>query len=90
MTLPTDSPELTTDFPEENGRANVPGDSDPDPSLSDSSSKKYTLSNDTNSSKSNRNKCNKKKKRQKDKKDDLSEPSSSDSDSSYNSDYRRK
>ena len=45
------SPSLPTD---------LPGDPDPDPSLSDSS-KKYNLSNDTNSSKSNKKKRNKKK-----------------------------
>ena len=66
-----------TEFPEKNGRAHVPNDPDPDPSLSDSSLKK--------------NKCDKKKNRRKHRKDDSSDPSSSDdSDSSYDSDYRRK
>ena len=41
----------TTEFPEQNGKAHVSGDSAPDPSLLDSP-KKYNLSNDTNSSKS--------------------------------------
>ena len=31
LTLPTDSPTLPTDFPEQNGRAHIPGDPDPDP-----------------------------------------------------------
>ena len=50
LTLTTDSPELPTDLLEENGKSNVPGDSDPDPSLSDSP-KKSNSPNDTNSSK---------------------------------------
>ena len=60
LTLPMDSPALPTD---------LPGDPDPDPSLSDSS-KKSNLSNDTNSSKSKKNKRNKRKKRRKKRKDD--------------------
>ena len=91
LTLTTDSPTLPTNFPEENEKLSVPGDLDPDLSLSDSSLKKYKSSNDTNSSQSNKNKRDKKKKRRKDKKDDSSDPSSSvNSDSSYDSDYRRK
>ena len=43
MTLPMDSPTLPIDLPEKNGRAHVTGDPDPDPSLSDSSSKKYLI-----------------------------------------------
>ena len=81
LTLPMYLPALPTD---------LPGVTDPDPSLSDSSNK-YNSSNDTNSSKSKKKKRDKKKKRQKDKKDHSSDPSSSDdSDSSYDSYYRRK
>ena len=72
-------------------KVQVPGDPDPDPSPSDSSSNKSNSSNDSNSSKSKKNKRDKKKKRLKDKEDDLSDPSlSGNSDSSYDSDYRRK
>ena len=72
-------------------KVQVPGDPDPDPSLSDSSSKKYNLSNDTNSIKSKKNKRDKKKNRQKDKKDDFSDPSLGNNyDLSYYSAYRRK
>ena len=39
LTLPTDSPALPMNFQEENGKSNVPGDLDPDPSFSDSSKK---------------------------------------------------
>ena len=68
-----------------------PGYPDPDPLLSDSSSKKSNYSNDTNSITSNKKKHEKKEKHWKYKKDDSSDPSSSnDSDSSYDSDYRRK
>ena len=49
-----------TYFTEENGKAHVPGDLDPDPSLSDSSPKKSNSSNDSNSSKSKKKKRNKK------------------------------
>ena len=78
----TKTTELTTlkrptESPEQNGKAHVPHDPEPYPSLSDASSKKK--------------KRNNKKKRRKHKKDDLSDPSSSDnSDSSYDSYYRRK
>ena len=66
-----------TELTEQNGKAHVLDDPNPDPSLSDSSS--------------NKNKREKKKNRQKHKKDDLSDPSSSnDSDSSYDSSYRGK
>ena len=41
-----------TEPPEQNGKAHVPGDPDPDPSLSESSSKKSNYSNDSNYSKS--------------------------------------
>ena len=37
-----------TELPEQNGKAHVPGEPDPDPSLSDSSSKIYNLSKDSN------------------------------------------
>ena len=36
----TNSPTLPTDLPEKNGKVHGPGDPDPDPSLSDPSSKK--------------------------------------------------
>ena len=49
-------------FQEQNGKAHVPGDLDPDPSPSDSKSNKYNSSNDSNSSKSNKKKRDKKKK----------------------------
>ena len=39
---------------EQNGKAHVPGDPDPYPSFSDSSSKKFNSSNDSNFSKSNK------------------------------------
>ena len=82
---------LPIEFPEQNGKAHVSGDPDPDPSLPDSSSKKYNSSNDSNSSKSKKNKRDKKKKCRKDKKVDSSDLSSSnDSYSSYVSDYRHK
>ena len=77
-------------LPEKNGKSHLPGDQDPDPTLSDSSSKKYNFLNDTNSSKSNKKKRDKKKKRQKHKKQDASDSWSSDSDLSDDSDYRRK
>ena len=76
------SPALPTDLPRE---------PEPDPSLSDSSSKKYIFSNYSNSSKSKKNKRDKKKKRRKHNKQDASDPSSSNnSDFSYDSDYIRK
>ena len=89
-TRPTDYPTLPTDLPEQNGKAYVTGDPDPDPSLSESSSNKSNSSNDTNSSKSNKKRRNRKKKRQKHKKQDTSDSSSSYSDSSNDCDYRRK
>ena len=63
--LGTQSPESTsmtgpTDFPDQNGKSHVPGDPDPDPSLSDSSSNKYNSPNDSSSSKSIKKKINKK------------------------------
>ena len=48
---PMDLPTLTTDLTKQNGKAQIPGDPDPDPSLSDSSFKKSNPSNDINSSK---------------------------------------
>ena len=39
VTPPTDSQTLPTYFPDQNGKVNVPGDPDPDPSSSDSSLK---------------------------------------------------
>ena len=50
---------LHTDLTEKKGKAHVPGEPDQDPSLSDSSPKKYNSSNDSNSSKSNKRKLNK-------------------------------
>ena len=41
QTRPTDSPTLATYLAKQNEKAHVPGDPDPDPSLSDSSSNKY-------------------------------------------------
>ena len=90
LTIPTDSPSLPTDFPEQDEKTNIPGVTDPDSSLSDSSSKKSNLSNDTNSSKSKKNKRDRKKKNQKDKKDYTSDSSSSNYGSFYDSDYRHK
>ena len=79
------------EFLEQNGKARVPGDRYPDPSLSDSSPKIYNSTNDSNSSISKKKKRAKTKKRQKDKKDDSSDPSLSDNfDSSYDSDCRCK
>ena len=52
QTQPKYSPTLTTDSPDQNGEAHVPGESDPDPSSSDSSPNKYNWSNEENSSKS--------------------------------------
>ena len=51
LTLPRDSPPLPTDFTDQNGKSHVPGNPDPDPSLSYSSSEKYNSLNDTKSSK---------------------------------------
>ena len=51
MTPPIYLPTLTTDLPEQNGKTHIPGDPDPDPSSSYSSSNKSNLSNDSNSSK---------------------------------------
>ena len=78
------------DFPEQNGKLHVPGDPDPDPTLPDSSSKKYNLSDYRNSSKFIKNKSDKKKKRWKHKKQDASDSFSSDSDLSDDSYYRHK
>ena len=67
----------------------LPGDPDPDLSLSDLL-KKSNSSNDINSRKSKKKKCDEKKKYQKPNKDDSSYPSSgNDSYLSYDSDYRR-
>ena len=70
LTLPTDSPTLPTNLPEQNGKLHVPGDPDPDPSSLDSSSKKSNSPNDKNYSKSKKKKRDKKKKRRKHKKAD--------------------
>ena len=59
LTLPTYSPALPTQFPEENGKENVTGDPDPDLTLPDSSKKSNSLD-DTNSSKPKKKKCHKK------------------------------
>ena len=70
LTPPTYLTTLPTDFPEQNGKSHVPGEPDPDPSLSDSSSNKFDLLNDSNSSKSIKKKSDKKKRRWKHKKQD--------------------
>ena len=76
------TPDLTpltrpTELPEKNGKVHVLGDPDPDPSSSDSSSKKKKRDNKKNNCKH--------------KKYDASNPLLiSDSDLSYDSDYRRK
>ena len=79
LTRPTDFETLTrpTKFSKENEKEHVPDDPDPEPALSDSSSKK--------------NKRYNKKKRRKYRKDDSSDPSLSDNSVlSYDSDYRPK
>ena len=81
---------LPTDLPEQNGKLHVPGDPDPDPSSLDSSSNKYILPNDNNFSKSIKKIRDKNKKCHKHKKQDASYSSSSESDFSDDSDYRRK
>ena len=78
------------EFSEQNIKAHVPGDPDPDPSSLDSSSNKSKISNDSNSSKLVKKKSDKKKNSQKHKKHDTSDSLSSDSGSSNNSDYRCK
>ena len=80
----------TNGFYQSKIKKHIPGDPDPEPWLSDSSSKKSNISNDSNSIKSVKEKRDKKKKRQKKKKKDMSDSWSSDSDSSDDSDYRRK
>ena len=67
-----------TNLPEQNGKLHIPGYQDPDPVLSESSSKKPNLWNDRNYSKSKKKKRDKNKKCQKYKKDDSSDPSSRD------------
>ena len=89
-TRPLDFPTVPTDLLGQNIKAHVPGDLDPDPSLSDSSSKKSNFSNDINSSKSIKKKRDHKKNIRKHKKQDASDSSSRDSDSSDYSDYRCK
>ena len=89
-TRPTDLATLTTDLPEQNGKAYVPREPDPDPSLSDSSSNKYYFSNDSNSIKSIKKKRDKKKTRWKHKKQDASDSLLSDYDMSDNNDYRHR
>ena len=88
-TRPTDLPTLPRYSSEKKGKARVPGDLDPNPSLSDSSSKRYNLPNDINSSKSIKRKPDKKKYCRKHKKQDVSDSLLSYSDSSDNSEYRR-
>ena len=73
--------------PEQNGKAHVPGELDPDPTSSDSSSNKSNSSKDRNYSKFIKKKHNKKKKRCKHKKHNASDSSSSDYDLSDDSDY---
>ena len=84
--------ELTrrTEIPEKNGKAHIPRKPDPDPSLSDSSSKIYNLPKDRSYSKQIKNKSDKKKESRKHKKQDASGSSSSNSESSNDSEYRRK
>ena len=91
-TLPSDSIPVGTKSPKPTSSAlptDLPENSDPGPPLSDLPKKSNSL-NDSSSSKSKKNKRNKKGKRRKDKKDDSSDPLSSDSGSSYDSDYKRK
>ena len=83
----TKTPETTpltrpTESPDQNGKAYVPGEPDPDLSSSDSSSNKYNLSKDSNTSKLIKKKSNNKKKHCKHKEHDASDLLSSDSDSS--------
>ena len=90
MPEPTPITQLT-ELIEQNGKAHIPGDLDPDISLSYSSSKKPNSSNDISSIKTRKNKRDKNKKHCKQKKDESSDPSSSDNSvSSYDSDYRQK
>ena len=91
----TKTPEPTpliqpTGLLDQNGKTHVPGDPDPDPSSSDSLSKKSNSLNDSNSSKLIKNKSNKMKNCRKHKKQDASDSFSRVSDSSDNSDYRHK
>ena len=89
-TRPMESPTRTTDPSKGRVKAHVPVEPESYSSLSDSSSNKYDLLNDTKYSKSNKKKYDTKKKDQKHKKQDSSDSLSSDSDSSDDSDYRRK
>ena len=90
QTRPTDFPKLPTDLPEQNGKAYVPVDPDPAPSLSDLSPNKSNLLKDSNSSKQIKKKRNNKKNLQKHKKKDASDSPSINYDSSDDSDYIRK
>ena len=51
LTRPTYLSTRPTDSSDQKGKSQVPGDPEPDPSLSDPPSNKSNLSNDTNSSK---------------------------------------
>ena len=92
-TLPSDLIPVGTKFPKPTSPAlttDLPGDSDLDPSISDSSNKP-NFSNDTNLSKSKKKKHNRKKNHWKDMKDESSDPSlSDDSYLSYDNDYIHK
>ena len=90
QTRPTDLPTQPKDLLEQQGKAHVSGDPDPDSSWSDSSPDKYNYSNDSSSSKSIKKKFNTKKNLWKHRKQDASESSSRYSDSSDDSDYRCK
>ena len=65
LTRPTDSPKQRIDSSDQKGKARLPADPDPDPSLLYSPLNNSNLLNDTNSSKSNKNKRDKKKNRHK-------------------------
>ena len=90
QTRPMEFSTRPTDSSNQKLKVHVPADLESDLSLSDSSSNESDLSNDTNYSKSNKNKGDMKKKCRKHKKQDLSESSSRDYGSSYDSNYRRK
>ena len=73
LTPPKDLPAPPTDFPEQNGKAHIPGDPDTDPSLSDSSSNKSNSLKNSKFSKSIKKRSDKKKKRRKQRKQDASD-----------------
>ena len=77
-----------TELPEQNENFHVPGELNPDPSSSESSTNKYNLSKDINYSISMKKKSDKKKNLRKHKKQDASDSPSKDYDLSNDSDYR--